>query len=216
MVKRRAACPHVPPHLKDRPMAKIKVTNPVVELDGDEMTRIIWKQIREQLILPYLDVPLEYYDLSIQYRDETDDQVTIDAANAIKQHGVGVKCATITPDEARVEEFGLKKMWKSPNGTIRNILGGVVFREPIIMSNVPRLVPGWTKPIVIGRHAFGDQYRATDMKFPGEGTLTLTFTPKDGGEPIERKGFQSPGSGVALAMYNLDESIRDFARASLN
>src|SRR3954462_1904991 len=197
-------------------MAKIKVNNPVVELDGDEMTRIIWKQIREQLILPYLDVPLEYYDLSIQHRDETDDQITVDAANAIKKHGVGVKCATITPDEARVEEFGLKKMWRSPNGTIRNILGGVIFREPIIMSNVPRLVPGWTKPIVVGRHAFGDQYRATDFRFPGEGTLTLTFTPKDGGEPIEHEVFQSPGSGVALAMYNLDESIRDFARASMN
>src|SRR3954462_10284385 len=197
-------------------MAKIKVNNPVVELDGDEMTRIIWKQIREQLILPYLDVPLEYYDLSIQHRDETDDQGTIDAANAIKQHGGGVKCATITPDEARVEEFGLKKMWRSPNGTIRNILGGVIFREPIIMSNVPRLVPGWTKPIVVGRHAFGDQYRATDFRFPGEGTLTLTFTPKDGGEPIEHEVFQSPGAGVALGMYNLDESIRDFARASMN
>src|SRR5688572_23955282 len=199
-----------------RPMAKIKVTNPVVELDGDEMTRIIWKQIREQLILPYLDVDLHYYDLSIQYRDETDDQVTIDAANAIKEHGVGVKCATITPDEARVEEFGLKKMWRSPNGTIRNILGGVIFREPIIMSNVPRLVPGWTKPIVVGRHAFGDQYRATDFRFPGEGTLTITFTPKDGSEPIEHEVFQSPGAGVAMAMYNLDDSIRDFARASMN
>src|SRR5436305_5064385 len=197
-------------------MAKIKVNNPVVELDGDEMTRIIWKQIREQLILPYLDVDLEYYDLSIQYRDQTDDQITIDAANAIKRHGVGVKCATITPDEARVEEFGLKKMWRSPNGTIRNMLGGVIFREPIIMSNVPRLVPGWTKPIVVGRHAFGDQYRATDFRFPGEGTLTLTFTPKDGGEPIEHEVFQSPGAGVALGMYNLDESIRDFARASMN
>src|SRR5436305_7133122 len=197
-------------------MAKIKVNNPVVELDGDEMTRIIWKQIREQLILPYLDVDLEYYDLSIQYRDQTDDQITIDAANAIKRHGVGVKCATITPDEARVEEFGLKKMWRSPNGTIRNILGGVIFREPIIMSNVPRLVPGWTKPIVVGRHAFGDQYRATDFRFPGEGTLTITFTPKDGGEPIEHEVFQAPGAGVTMAMYNLDESIRDFARASMN
>src|SRR5919112_1818353 len=197
-------------------MAKIKVKNPVVELDGDEMTRIIWKQIREQLVLPYLDVNLEHYDLSIQYRDETDDQVTIDAAHAIKRHGVGVKCATITPDEARVVEFGLKKMWRSPNGTIRNILGGVIFREPIIMQNVPRLVPGWTKPIVVGRHAFGDQYRATDFTFPGEGTLTLTFQPKDGGEPIEREVFQSPGGGVAMAMYNLDDSIRDFARASLN
>src|ERR1044071_5171014 len=174
-------------------MAKIKVNNPVVELDGDEMTRIIWKQIREQLILPYLDVELEYYDLGIEYRDATDDQVTIDAANAIKRHGVGVKCATITPDEARVEEFGLKKMWKSPNGTIRNILGGVIFREPIIMSNVPRLVPGWTKPIIIGRHAFGDQYRATDLKVPGEGTLTLTYTPKDGSEPIELDVYDFPG-----------------------
>ena len=197
-------------------MAKIKVTNPVVELDGDEMTRIIWKQIREQLILPYLDVDLRYYDLSIENRDATDDQVTIDSANAIKEHGVGVKCATITPDEARVEEFGLKKMWRSPNGTIRNILGGVIFREPIIMQNVPRLVPGWTKPIVVGRHAFGDQYRATDFRFPGAGTLTVTFTPTDGSEPIEHEVFQAPGSGVALAMYNLDESIRDFARASMN
>ncbi|GAA0533758.1 NADP-dependent isocitrate dehydrogenase [Paractinoplanes ferrugineus] len=195
-------------------MAKIKVTNPVVELDGDEMTRIIWKQIREQLILPYLDVPLEYYDLSIQYRDETDDQVTIDAANAIKQHGVGVKCATITPDEARVEEFGLKKMWRSPNGTIRNILGGVVFREPIIMSNVPRLVPGWTKPIIIGRHAHGDQYKATDFVAPGAGKLTVTFTPEDGSAPMEFHVADYPAGGVAMAMYNFDESIRDFARAS--
>src|SRR6476646_1050112 len=198
-----------------RPMAKIKVRNPVVELDGDEMTRIIWKQIREQLVLPYLDVDLEYYDLSIQYRDETDDQVTIDAANAIKRHGVGVKCATITPDEARVDEFGLKKMWRSPNGTIRNILGGVVFREAIRLGNGPRLVPGWTKPSVVGRHAFGDQYRATDLKVPGEGRLTLTFTPKDGSEPIELNVFDFPGPGVALAMYNLDDSIRDFARASM-
>src|SRR3954470_6515507 len=197
-------------------MAKIKVTNPVVELDGDEMTRIIWQFIKDQLILPYLDVELKYFDLGIESRDQTDDQVTIDAANAIKRHGVGVKCATITPDEARVEEFGLKKMWRSPNGTIRNILGGVIFREPIIMRNVPRLVPGWTKPIVVGRHAFGDQYRATDFRSPGEGTLTLTFTPKDGGEPIEHEVFQSPGAGVALGMYNLDESIRDFARASMN
>ncbi|MET8156237.1 NADP-dependent isocitrate dehydrogenase [Sphaerisporangium sp. NPDC005289] len=196
-------------------MPKIKVAGPVVELDGDEMTRIIWKFIKDQLILPYLDVDLKYYDLGIEHRDATDDQVTIDAANAIKQYGVGVKCATITPDEARVEEFGLKKMWKSPNGTIRNILGGVIFREPIIMSNVPRLVPGWTKPIVVGRHAFGDQYRATDLKIPGEGTLTLTFTPKDGSEPIELDVYDFPGSGVALAMYNLDESIRDFARASM-
>jgi isocitrate dehydrogenase len=197
-----------------RPMAKIKVTNPVVELDGDEMTRIIWKQIREQLILPYLDVPLEYYDLSIQYRDETDDQVTIDAANAIKQHGVGVKCATITPDEARVEEFGLKKMWRSPNGTIRNILGGVVFREPIIMSNVPRLVPGWTKPIIIGRHAHGDQYKATDFVAPKAGKFTVSFTPDDGSEPIEFHVADFPAGGVGMAMYNFDESIRDFARAS--
>ncbi|WP_091108600.1 NADP-dependent isocitrate dehydrogenase [Geodermatophilus dictyosporus] len=197
-------------------MSKIKVEGTVVELDGDEMTRIIWQFIKDQLILPYLDVNLEYYDLGIEHRDATDDQVTVDSANAIKQHGVGVKCATITPDEARVEEFGLKKMWRSPNGTIRNILGGVIFREPIIMQNVPRLVPGWTKPIVVGRHAFGDQYRATDFTFPGEGTLTLTFTPKDGGEPIEHEVFRSPGSGVALGMYNLDESIRDFARASLN
>ncbi|SDH85776.1 NADP-dependent isocitrate dehydrogenase [Nonomuraea jiangxiensis] len=196
-------------------MPKIKVEGPVVELDGDEMTRIIWQFIKDQLILPYLDVDLKYYDLGIEHRDATDDQVTIDAANAIKKHGVGVKCATITPDEARVEEFGLKKMWKSPNGTIRNILGGVIFREPIIMSNVPRLVPGWTKPIVVGRHAFGDQYRATDLKIPGEGTLTLTYTPKDGSEPIELDVYDFPGSGVALAMYNLDESIRDFARASM-
>ncbi|MET8283383.1 NADP-dependent isocitrate dehydrogenase [Micromonospora sp. NPDC005174] len=195
-------------------MAKIKVNNPVVELDGDEMTRIIWKQIREQLILPYLDVDLHYYDLSIQYRDETDDQVTIDAANAIKEHGVGVKCATITPDEARVEEFGLKKMWRSPNGTIRNILGGVVFREPIIMSNVPRLVPGWTKPIIIGRHAHGDQYKATDFVVPGPGTVTITYTPADGGEPMEMEVANFPGGGIAMGMYNYDESIRDFARAS--
>ncbi|GAA2311446.1 NADP-dependent isocitrate dehydrogenase [Nonomuraea roseoviolacea subsp. roseoviolacea] len=196
-------------------MPKIKVEGPVVELDGDEMTRIIWQFIKEQLILPYLDVDLKYYDLGIEHRDATDDQVTIDAANAIKQYGVGVKCATITPDEARVEEFGLKKMWRSPNGTIRNILGGVIFREPIIMSNVPRLVPGWTKPIVVGRHAFGDQYRATDLKIPGEGSLTLTYTPKDGSEPIELDVYDFPGPGVALAMYNLDESIRDFARASM-
>ncbi|PZG13331.1 NADP-dependent isocitrate dehydrogenase [Nonomuraea aridisoli] len=196
-------------------MPKIKVEGPVVELDGDEMTRIIWQFIKDQLILPYLDVDLKYYDLGIEHRDATDDQVTIDAANAIKKYGVGVKCATITPDEARVEEFGLKKMWKSPNGTIRNILGGVIFREPIIMSNVPRLVPGWTKPIVVGRHAFGDQYRATDLKIPGEGTLTLTFTPKDGSEPVEIDVYDFPGSGVAMAMYNLDESIRDFARASM-
>lgn len=195
-------------------MAKIKVANPVVELDGDEMTRIIWKQIREQLILPYLDVELEYYDLSIQYRDETDDQVTIDAANAIKRHGVGVKCATITPDEARVEEFGLKKMWRSPNGTIRNILGGVVFREPIIMSNVPRLVPGWTKPIIIGRHAHGDQYKATDFVVPGPGTVTISYAPADGSAPIELEVAKFPGGGIAMGMYNFDDSIRDFARAS--
>ncbi len=197
------------------PMPKIKVANPVVELDGDEMTRIIWQFIKDSLILPYLDVDLKYYDLGIEHRDATDDQVTVDAANAIKQYGVGVKCATITPDEARVEEFGLKKMWRSPNGTIRNILGGVIFREPIIMSNVPRLVPGWTKPIVVGRHAFGDQYRATDLKIPGPGTLTLTYTPKDGSEPLEIEVYDFPGPGVALAMYNLDESIRDFARASM-
>ncbi|EEP71625.1 NADP-dependent isocitrate dehydrogenase [Micromonospora sp. KC207] len=196
-------------------MAKIKVNNPVVELDGDEMTRIIWKQIREQLILPYLDVDLHYYDLSIQYRDSTDDQVTIDAANAIKEHGVGVKCATITPDEARVEEFGLKKMWRSPNGTIRNILGGVVFREPIIMSNVPRLVPGWTKPIIIGRHAHGDQYKATDFVVPGPGTVTITYTPADGSAPVEMEIANFPGGGVTMGMYNFDDSIRDFARASM-
>ncbi|WP_433828425.1 NADP-dependent isocitrate dehydrogenase [Actinoplanes sp. CA-015351] len=195
-------------------MAKIKVKNPVVEIDGDEMTRIIWKQIREQLILPYLDVNLEYYDLSIQYRDETDDQVTIDSANAIKRHGVGVKCATITPDEARVDEFGLKKMWRSPNGTIRNILGGVVFREPIIMSNVPRLVPSWTKPIIIGRHAHGDQYKATDFVAPKAGKFTVTFTPEDGSEPLEFHVADFPAGGVGMAMYNFDESIRDFARAS--
>ncbi len=196
-------------------MTKIKVKNPVVELDGDEMTRIIWSFIKEQLILPYLDVELEYYDLGIESRDATADQITVDAANAIKRHGVGVKCATITPDEARVDEFGLKEMYRSPNGTIRNILGGVIFREPIVISNVPRLVPGWTKPIVIGRHAFGDQYRATDMAVPGEGTLTLTYTPKDGSEPVELDVYDFPSGGVALAMYNLDDSIRDFARASL-
>jgi isocitrate dehydrogenase len=196
-------------------VAKIKVVNPVVELDGDEMTRIIWAFIKEQLILPYLDVDLQYYDLGIEARDATDDQITIDAANAIKQHGVGVKCATITPDEARVEEFGLKKMWRSPNGTIRNILGGVIFREPIIISNIPRLVPGWTKPIVVGRHAFGDQYRATDFRVPGAGTLTVTFTPADGGQPMEFNVYDFPGGGVAMSMYNLDDSIRDFARASL-
>src|SRR6266487_1746566 len=195
-------------------MAKITVTNPVVELDGDEMTRIIWSFIKDQLVLPYLDVDLKYFDLGIESRDATDDQITVDAANAIKQYGVGVKCATITPDEARVEEFGLKRMYRSPNGTIRNILGGVIFREPIVMSNVPRLVPSWTKPIVIGRHAFGDQYRATDFVVPGAGKLTVTFTPSDGGQPIEFDVFDFPGGGVALAMYNLDASIRDFARAS--
>ncbi len=193
----------------------IKVKNPIVELDGDEMTRIIWAMIKEKLILPYLDLDLHYYDLSIQSRDATDDQITIDAAHAIQQHGVGVKCATITPDEARVEEFGLKKMWRSPNGTIRNILGGVVFRAPIICKNVPRLVPGWTQPIVIGRHAYGDQYRATDFKFPGAGTLTIKFEGEDG-TIIEHEVFQAPDSGIAMAMYNLDSSIRDFARASFN
>ena len=196
-------------------MAKIQVRNPVVELDGDEMTRIIWQFIKDQLILPYLDVDLKYYDLGIEQRDATDDQITVDAANAIKEYGVGVKCATITPDEARVEEFGLKRCGARPNGTIRNILGGVIFREPIVISNVPRLVPGWTKPIVIGRHAFGDQYRATDLVVPGEGTLTLTYTPKDGSEPIELDVYDFPGGGVAMAMYNLDDSIRDFARASM-
>jgi len=196
-------------------MPKIKVVNPVVELDGDEMTRIIWSFIKEQLILPYLDVDLKYYDLGIESRDATNDQITVDSANAIKEYGVGVKCATITPDEARVEEFGLKEMYRSPNGTIRNILGGVIFREPIVISNVPRLVPGWTKPIVIGRHAFGDQYRATDLVVPGEGTLTMTYTPKDGSEPIELEVYDFPGGGIAMTMYNLDESIRDFARASM-
>jgi isocitrate dehydrogenase len=196
-------------------MAKIKVATPVVELDGDEMTRIIWQFIKDQLILPYLDVELKYFDLGIESRDATDDQITVDAANAIKQYGVGVKCATITPDEARVEEFGLKEMYRSPNGTIRNILGGVIFREPIVISNVPRLVPGWTKPIVIGRHAFGDQYRATDLVVPGPGKLTLTYTPTNGDEPIELDVYDFPGGGVAMAMYNLDDSIRDFARASL-
>jgi isocitrate dehydrogenase len=196
-------------------MDKIKVANPVVELDGDEMTRIIWDLIKKKLILPYLDVQLEYYDLGIEHRDATDDKVTVDAAHAIQKHGVGVKCATITPDEARVKEFHLKEMWKSPNGTIRNILGGVIFREPIICQNVPRLVPGWTKPIVVGRHAFGDQYRATDFRFPGKGTLTIKFVGEDG-KVIEKEVFKAPGSGVAMAMYNLDDSIRDFARASLN
>ena len=196
-------------------MAKIKVANPVVELDGDEMTRIIWQYIKDKLIHPYLDIDLKYYDLSIENRDATNDQVTIDAAEAIKTYGVGVKCATITPDEARVEEFNLKEMWKSPNGTIRNILGGVIFREPIICKNVPRLVPGWTQPIVVGRHAFGDQYRATDFKIPGKGTLTISFVGEDGTK-IEKQVYKFPGSGVAMAMYNLDDSIRDFARASLN
>ncbi len=197
-------------------MAKIKVANPIVELDGDEMTRIIWQFIKEKLILPYLDVDLKYYDLGVEHRDATDDQVTVDAANAIKQYGVGVKCATITPDEARVKEFNLKKMWKSPNGTIRNILDGTVFREPIICKNVPRLVPGWTQPIVIGRHAFGDQYRATDFLVPGKGRLTMKFEPADGGAPMEFEIFQFPGSGVAMGMYNLDESIKGFARACFN
>ena len=196
-------------------MSKIKVANPVVELDGDEMTRIIWDFIKSKLILPYLDVDLKYYDLGIEERDRTDDQITVDAAEAIKKYGVGVKCATITPDEQRVEEFGLKKMWRSPNGTIRNILGGVIFREPIICKNVPRLVPGWTKPIIVGRHAYGDQYRATDFRFPGKGTLSIKFVGEDG-ETIEHEVFQSPSSGVAMAMYNLDDSIRDFARASFN
>jgi isocitrate dehydrogenase len=196
-------------------MEKIKVRNPIVELDGDEMTRIIWHFIKEQLILPYLDVDLRYYDLSIQKREETSDQITVDAAHAIQEHGVGVKCATITPDEARVEEFGLTEMYRSPNGTIRNILGGVIFREPIVISNIPRLVPGWTEPIIIGRHAFGDQYRATDLVVPGEGTLTMTYTPSDGSEPVELEVYGFPGGGVALSMYNLDSSIRDFARASM-
>ena len=196
-------------------MAKIKVQNPVVELDGDEMTRIIWDLIKQKLILPYLDVDLHYYDLSVENRDATNDQVTIDSAHAIKKYGVGVKCATITPDEARVKEFNLKQMWKSPNGTIRNILGGVIFREPIICKNVPRLVPGWTQPIIIGRHAFGDQYRATDFTFPGKGTLTVKFVGEDGAV-IEKEVFKAPGAGVAMAMYNLDESIKEFARASFN
>jgi len=197
-------------------MSKIKVQGTVVELDGDEMTRIIWDFIKKQLILPYLDINLDYYDLGIQHRDATNDQVTIDSAHAIQKHGVGVKCATITPDEARVKEFGLKQMWKSPNGTIRNILGGVIFREPIIIKNVPRLVPHWSKPIVIGRHAFGDQYRATDFRVPGAGKLTVTFTPADGSAPMEFNVFDFKSSGVAMAMYNLDDSIRDFARASFN
>ncbi len=194
-------------------MAKIKVANPIVELDGDEMTRIIWAMIKDKLLLPYLDIDLKYYDLSIQARDRTDDRITVDAANAIVEHGVGVKCATITPDEARVHEFGLKKMWRSPNGTIRNILDGTVFRRPIIMKNVPHLVPGWTEPIVIGRHAYGDQYRATDFKVPGPGKLTMTFQPEGGGAPTNYEIFDFPGSGVALGMYNLDDSIRGFAHA---
>jgi isocitrate dehydrogenase len=196
-------------------MAKIKVANPVVDIDGDEMTRIIWQAIKDKLIFPYLDINLDYYDLSVQHRDETNDQVTIDAANATKKHGVAVKCATITPDEARVEEFHLKKMWKSPNGTIRNILGGVIFREPIICKNVPRLVPGWTQPIIVGRHAYGDQYRATDFRFPGKGKLTMKFTGDDG-TVIEHEVFDAPSAGIAMGMYNLDDSIRDFALASFN
>src|SRR5882672_9857391 len=196
-------------------MAKIKVKNPVVEMDGDEMTRIIWQLIKDKLIHPYLDINLLYYDLSVQKRDETDDQITIDAANKTREVGVAVKCATITPDEGRVKEFNLKKMWRSPNGTIRNILGGVIFREPIICKNVPRLVPGWTKPIIIGRHAYGDQYRATDFRFPGKGTVTIKFAGEDG-KIVEHEVFQAPGSGIAMAMYNLDDSIRDFARASFN
>ena len=196
-------------------MAKIKVANPVVDMDGDEMTRIIWKLIKDKLIHPYLDLKIDYYDLGMEHRDATNDQVTIDAAHAIKKHGVGIKCATITPDEQRVKEFNLKQMWKSPNGTIRNILGGVIFREPIICKNVPRLVPGWTQPIIVGRHAFGDQYKATDFRVPGKGTLKVTFTGDDG-KVIEHKVFDFPGSGVAMAMYNLDESIREFARSSLN
>jgi len=195
---------------------KIKVLNPVVELDGDEMTRIMWKFIKDRLILPYLDINLEYYDLGIEHRDATNDQVTIDSANAILKHGVGIKCATITPDEARVKEFNLKQMWKSPNGTIRNILDGVVFREPIICNNIPKLVPGWTKPIVIGRHAHGDQYKATDFRIPGEGTVTMTYVPKDGSKPIEMKVADFTGSGVVMGMYNFDESIRNFARATMN
>jgi len=197
-------------------MAKIKVKNPIVELDGDEMTRIIWAMIKERLVLPFLDVDLKYYDLGIQSRDETDDQITIDSAHAIKKYGVGVKCATITPDEDRVEEFGLKKMWKSPNGTIRNILGGVIFREPIICSNVPRLVPGWTKPIVIGRHAYGDQYKAVNFLVPGKGKLSIKWEAEDGSQTIEEEIFDFEDSGVAMGMYNLDKSITDFARASMN
>src|SRR5215472_9089165 len=214
----RAAQPAAPPPSVQGSldMPKIKVATPVVELDGDEMTRIIWAFIKEKLILPYLDVDLRYYDLGIEKRDQTEDQITVDAANAIKKFGVGVKCATITPDEARVTEFNLKKMYRSPNGTIRNILGGTIFREPIVCKNVPRLVPGWTAPIVIGRHAYGDQYRATDLKIPGPGKLTLTFTPKDGGKPVQYDVFDFPEAGIAMGMYNLDESIIGFARASFN
>jgi isocitrate dehydrogenase len=197
-------------------MSKIKVKNPVVEMDGDEMTRIIWKKIREELILPYLDVDLKYFDLGVDHRDATDDQVTVEAANATKKHGVAVKCATITPDEGRVKEFKLKQMWKSPNGTIRNILDGTIFREPIICKNVPRLIPHWNKPVVVARHGFGDQYRASEIKFDGPGTLTMTFTPKDGGPPIVKEVFQAPAAGISMAMYNLDESIRGFARACFN
>ena len=197
-------------------MSKIKVKNPVIEMDGDEMTRIIWQKIKDKLIHPYLDIDLKYFDLSIEARDATDDQITIDAANAVKKYGVGIKCATITPDEDRVDEFNLKKMYKSPNGTIRNILGGTVFRQPIICSNVPRLVPGWTRPIVIGRHAFGDQYRATDIKVSGPGTLTLTFQPADGSHATTKTVYDFPDGGVAMAMYNLDESIKGFARACMN
>ncbi|MBL8629093.1 MAG: NADP-dependent isocitrate dehydrogenase [Rhodospirillaceae bacterium] len=197
-------------------MAKIKVKTPVVDLDGDEMTRIIWQFIKDKLILPYLDIDIKYFDLGVEHRDATNDQVTIDSANAIKQYGVGVKCATITPDEARVKEFNLKKMWKSPNGTIRNILGGTIFREPIVCKNVPRLVPGWTQPIVIGRHGFGDQYKATDFKVPGKGKLTMTYTPDDGGAPITHEVYNFPGAGVAMGMYNLDDSIADFAHSCLN
>ncbi len=208
-------CSYATVALTTRAMAKIKVKNPVVEMDGDEMTRIIWQFIKDKLILPYLDIDLKYFDLGIEHRDATNDQVTIDSANATKQYGVAVKCATITPDEARVKEFGLKEMWKSPNGTIRNIVGGTIFREPIICNNVPRLVPGWTRPIVVGRHAFGDQYRATDFLVPGAGTLTMTFTPSDGGKPIEHKIFDFKSSGVAMGMYNLDDSITGFARSCL-
>jgi isocitrate dehydrogenase len=216
MLRRKLPHEHLTPRAKGYiHMQKIKVQGTIVEMDGDEMTRIIWKLIKDKLIHPYLDVNLEYYDLGIEYRDKTNDQVTIDSANATKKHGVAVKCATITPDEARVKEFKLKEMWRSPNGTIRNILGGVIFREPIICQNVPRLVPGWTKPIIIGRHAFGDQYRATDFKFPTAGTLTMKFVGDDG-KVIEREVFKAPASGVAMAMYNLDDSIREFARASMN